>query len=61
MSESGDATSLLPGSREFKFKQWTLKEASDTISTETAKYIENRISEYVDDEIYGRDLHVLWS
>ncbi|RKF96000.1 hypothetical protein GcM1_044002, partial [Golovinomyces cichoracearum] len=61
MSKSEDAALLLPGTEEIEFKPWTLKEATDATSTEIAKYIEDRIHVYVDDNIYGRELHALWS
>ncbi|KAI6245294.1 hypothetical protein HI914_06804 [Erysiphe necator] len=60
MPKSEEAAILLPITKEAEFKSWTFKEATEATSTDIAKYIENRIENYDDNNIYGRELHVLW-
>ena len=61
MSKSEDATLPLPTTEEIEFKPWTLKQAAEATSTNIPNYIETRINVYTDDNIYGRELHALWS
>ncbi|TQS35752.1 hypothetical protein Golomagni_03819 [Golovinomyces magnicellulatus] len=60
-SKSEDATLLLPIIEEIEFKPWTIKEATEANSTDVANNIKTRIDIYTDDNIYGRELHALWS
>ncbi|RKF80151.1 hypothetical protein GcM3_048038, partial [Golovinomyces cichoracearum] len=44
-----------------EFMPWTIKDVSTSTSTQIARYIEERIQVYVEDNISGRELHELWT